>query len=119
MAMTKKEKAELERLQNELEIAKAFRRTEEVLPDVQPPGTWGGLSQGWHFNCHAEKVSIACSSSTSHAIGRNDKTQSQNPIKLYSTRLLALKAMRYSMECDFAKKLAKVDSEIAKEKQSE
>ena len=111
MVMNKKEK----KLVESLKVLLALRRTEEVLPDVDPPsnaGRFGELSTGYTFNAYSLKVSPACSSSISHGIGRTDKTSRQEPKKLYSTKELATRAMRYEVEMRSAKELHKVDLRI-------
>ncbi len=112
MAMTKKEAAAFEALYNELRLAKALRWTEPIALDVAPPSAWGTLSKGWLYNAYTFCVEVACSSQNGHAFGSNDKTISQQPQWLYSTKKLALQAMRNEVELDAAKKLARLDAEI-------
>jgi hypothetical protein len=117
MAMNKKEQAEMERLRDELRLAKALRFTEAVKPDVIPPESFSGLVKGFLYNAYyAEpRVVPACSSSTSHGWGRDDKTTTQQPRSLYSTRLLALRACRHDLEKQCAKLLAEIDRQIENE----
>jgi hypothetical protein len=117
MAMTKKEQAMVEELKERLQIAAAFHRTTAVLPDVPIPSGWNELSKGWHPWAAGSdpRVEVACSSSIHHATGRTDKTTSQLPLQLHSTRLRALRALRFEMEEDFAYRLSKVDEQIEKE----
>jgi hypothetical protein len=61
-----------------------------------------------------ERVVPACSSSVHHAFGRDDKTDTQQPRRLFSTPVLAWKALRNETEKRFAKELAKIDIEIQK-----
>lgn len=110
MSMTKKETAEVESLRRELSILAALRWTEPVAPDVPIPHGQG-LSTGWLTGY--DRVDVACSSNVFHAYGRNDKTTSQQPCSLFSTKLLALKALRYEMERRFATDLANIDRKIA------
>lgn len=119
MAMTKKEQAEMEDLKRQLAIAKAFRFTNPVNKDVAPPsGGWGStLSTGWVFNSYTKKVDVACSSQVHHAIGKTDKTSTQNPIWMFSSKLLALKALRHDLERKFAEELANIDKMIEIEEQ--
>ena len=95
-------------------------------PDVAPPewggaltpgfvSTWNVLTTGYVFNVRTSRVDVACSSSTSHSIGRTDGTESQRPFWLYSTRLLALRALRTSVQRLCAAQLAAVDLLIEKE----
>ena len=118
MAMTKKEKALLESLENELRLAKAFRFTDKVNPDVLAPlpgESFGKLVTGYLIvgeQGDNPRVEVACSSSIHHSAGRNDRTTTQGPRNLFSTRLLALKAMRNIVEIRFASMLAEIDRKI-------
>lgn len=115
--MTKKEQEQVRQLKERLSTLAALRWTDEVLPDIPIPGFNDPLAKGY-TPCY-DRVEPACSSSGFHAVGRQDKTGSQRPLSLYSTRLLALKALRHQMELGFAKKLATVDLWIAAEKGTE
>jgi len=117
MAMNKKEKAYVESLEKQL----SFRLTEKVYPDVPIPG-YGELEineviSGFLFNSYNQRVEESCSSSMSHARGRSDKTTTQNPVEQYSSKLLALKAMRFEIERDCIKELYEVDQLIKKEQE--
>lgn len=70
---------------------------------------------GYFLVVSLNRVDVVCSSSIYHATGRIDNTNCQSPIRMYSTRLMALKAARYSFECAAAKKLAALDKEIEDE----
>jgi hypothetical protein len=114
MAMNKKEKALLE----EALTNASLYRTCYVPPDVYPPLYSCELSKGFAvigINSDYARVEIGCSSSHSNAIGRQDKTQSQGSINLYSTKILALKSLRYEVENSCAKKLRKIDIMIEEE----
>lgn len=112
MAMTKAEKARMAELEHQLRLAKAMKFTDPVAPDVLPPEKWGELSTGWTFNSYSESVTTACSSTTSHAIGHTDKTNSQRPIRLYASEVLALRGLRNELERKYAESLAKIDRRI-------
>ena len=116
MAMNKKEQAEMESLRDQLRLAQALRYTEPVAKDVKPP-LCGGLMTGFLYNAcpNSWRVEPACSSSSYHSFGRDDKTDSQQPAWLYSTRLLALRACRNDAERRSAKWLAEIDEAIAEE----
>ena len=121
MAMTKKEQEEVRELKRRLSILAALRWTEAVEEDVPIPDwkTGNELSTGWltgYAGSDRPSVEEGCSSPSFHARGRTDKTTSQRPTRLYSTKLLALKALRHEMELFFAEKLATVDIQIAAEK---
>jgi len=117
MAMNKAERAEMENLKQQLAIERAWRRTQQVQPDVMPPSSFSGLSVGW-VSCGADYqpfVSEACSSSVFHSVGRTDKTTTQRAICMYSTKILALKQSRYRLEQYAATKLAEIDAMIEEE----
>ena len=114
MAMTKKDKEALEAALT----ASALRTTSDVAPDVPPPLGVCGLSKG--FAVVAERseycrVEPACSSSVYHGIGQQEKTTSQKAKHLYSTKMLALKALRRAVERDCADRLRRVDRMIEEE----
>ena len=112
MAMTKKERAQFDSAIKAARIAGALRWTSPVAPDVPTPTQFSTLSKGWLFGTYSQRVERACSSMTGHSFGNDDKTTTQGSKFLYSTELLALKAMRHEMESDFARKLAAVDERI-------
>jgi hypothetical protein len=112
VAMSKKEKELYEKAMT----AAALRTTEGVIPDVAPPNN--GLSIGWAaiaMNSDSARVEPACSSPSGHAIGQQDHTTSQRSIWLYSTKLLALKALRRGVENDCARRLRNIDRVIEQE----
>lgn len=91
----------------------------DIDPDVAPPeGIWD-LTTGFYLNKYYIRVEVACSSSVSHSIGRNDKTTSQGAKWLYSTEERALRALRVEMEHEFAGKLASIDEQLARIKEGE
>ncbi len=97
-------------------IASAFHRTEPVERDVLPPKELDSLSLGWNFIGSIEygRVEKACSNGVSHGTGW-EKVSSQGTLRLFSTKILALKAMRHSVECYCARKLAEIDIQIEAE----
>lgn len=112
--MTKKEKAEFERLLTRA----ALRSTSPVEPDVAPPVYGDGMTQGFTIvgPCgEYARVDVACSSSVYHGVGYTDKTTTQNPRWLYSSRLLALRALRYDIEQQCAVRLRRIDAMIEEE----
>lgn len=112
MSMTKKERAAFDSLVRQLAEARAFRFTDDVPRDLAPPSKYNELSRGWDFHLHSATVGKACSSSIYH--GRSwEKTTTQNPLTMFSTEMLATRALRREMEQDFARKLAAVDLRIA------
>ena len=97
----------------------ALRWTAPVAPDVAPPSNdkpFGVLTKGFLHNSYSLLVRPACSSSVYHSIGSTDKTDAQGSRHLYSTRLLALMAMRAEVETDCAERLLKIDDMIEEEK---
>lgn len=115
--MNKKEQAEMNALKMELALAKALRFTELVLPDIPEPKPGDALVPGYRYNAYYQnpRVEPSCSTGTSHGFGTNTQTISQRPIEQYSTRLLALKALRNEMEIQCAKLLAGIDLKIQQE----
>jgi hypothetical protein len=114
MAMTKKEQEKME----ELLIISALRYTTEVQPDIQPPplGQIGNeIRNGYLYNTYTLRITEACTSSIYHNDNGHDRTTSQGSCSLYSTKLLALKAMRNEAEKQYAKKLREIDKMIEKE----
>ena len=117
--MNKKEQAAMDELRKQLLLAKALRWTSKVNPDVPiPNGSYGQiLSKGWLYNAYlgGPRVDVACTNSVHHAFGDNTKTTSQNPRELYSTKVLALKALRHEIEKQCASILAGIDLQIEQE----
>ena len=108
--MTKKELARVEQL---LERA-ALRWTSEVEPDVAIPTGFGNTT-GFLFagdTSDYPRVEPACSSSVHHGFGSAERTDSQHPRRLFSTRLRALQALRHAVEQECARRLRRVDSMI-------
>lgn len=114
MAMNKKEKAELDKLKQELRLAKALRWTVPIEPDVSPPPPFTEMKRGWLYNDYitSARVEPACASSHFHAFGQTDRTTTQGTRSLFSSRLLALKALRHRLELKCAEILAKIDKDI-------
>ncbi len=115
MAMNKSEKTAMDDLRQELAIAKALRMTDEVEPDLKPPESFGVLVKGWIFNSYSLTVNRACTSNVNHSHGSDTATTSKGTMCLYSTKLLALKAMRSQAAREFAVKLATIDKKIEEE----
>lgn len=118
MAMNKAEKAAFESLKDELYKAKAFRFTETVLPDIPIPGYVDKPTSGWVCNVYSMRVGQAWSTSVAHGNGSArtpNSSGSQRGIPLYSTKLLALRAMRNAAENEYASKLASIDRLIEEE----
>jgi hypothetical protein len=112
MAMTKKEAEAHKKEIDALKLRVALCWTPEVRPDIPPPEKFDILHKGW-LDCH-NRVEPACSSTVHHGFSHTEPN-SQQPRSLYSTRLLALRALRNSMEQRFARELMHVDNLIAEE----
>jgi hypothetical protein len=116
MAMNKTEQAYVKQLEQRLaELEVLVKRPELIKPDVPPPGhgsRHGSLTKGWLYNIYSKRVEPACSTSTGHAFGRNDRTTTQNPRWLYSTESLAYRAMQAEMEEQMLKELGQIEMRI-------
>ncbi len=121
MAMNKKEMARM--LDLELRLLEAEARmvkSERVEFDLMPPKGIGGpsLINGWSFNAYTKQVNKSCSCYVHH--GKQwDKTSTQGAIRQFSTELLATQALRYEVEQELYKELAKIDKRIAELKISQ
>ena len=122
MAISKKERAEFDAALLEARTLAALRWTCPVKPDVPPPRTIQGYSEGWDFNVHSERVWIGWSTCVSHGNtpapkdGERHYNGSQNSRAMYSTKALALAALRYEVENLAANRLRDVDDQIRAEK---
>jgi hypothetical protein len=117
MAMNKKEKAEFDAVILKAETLAALRWTEKVEPDLPIP-EWNKSTSGWKFNSYSKSVSKMWSEGGSHGSGdgrRAGYCASQQGIRLYSTKALALKAMRYEVELAAARDLLRIDKMIQDE----
>lgn len=129
--MTKKEQAAFDALVDELRLARAWRTTEKIEPDVAPPDgngpeyTYGWLPYGY-VSVHY-RVDIAASAKSSHYTGPSEVAEvkkreatgqwiyvsgNQQPRHLHSKRSAALKFARYQIEQAIMRELAKLDREI-------
>lgn len=116
MAMNKKELAEFEALKRQAAVNRALRWTKPVARDLPPPEKFSETTHGFDFNTYNASVFPAWSSSVTHGTGIYDKktrSASQNCCSLFSTEVLALRALRHALENEAAKKLADIDARIA------
>lgn len=118
MAMNKQEKALVE----DLKTKAAFHRTDEITPDVPAPKTSepgvGRMAKGYLPVAPLSdmcRVEPACSDSVNHGVGTWEKTTTQRPRDLYSTRMLALKRLRWEVEQDCMKRLRRIDRMMEEE----
>lgn len=121
MAMNKKEQAELAEAKKTALLNRALRWTDPVERDVPPPsGGAMGYVNGYDFNEYRLEAFKAWSGTVSHGKGHVEsevgyRSGSQNSMSLYSTPILALRAMRNRIEMEAAQQLAKIDAMIAAE----
>ena len=110
--MNKKEKELLDEAILHAELLFALRWTEKISPDVPvPTGNW--VSTGYLYSPVAKKVYEAWSHSDKHGeMPYMPKYGRKGGIEIYSTRALALQAMRYEIELRFASELLDLDKEI-------
>ncbi len=113
MAMTKKERAEMDAAILRAETVAALRWTAPVRPDLPAPKDHRERTQGWNFNAHARRVYEAWSECFSHGDGLRPvgpyRSASQGGVALYSTRALASAAMRHEVELMCAEWLRQID----------
>lgn len=121
MAMTKKERAEMDDLRRQLDEARSLLPWSADMPSTVPPPR-DGRYNGWDFNAYQDcKVFEAWSECVAHGTGHpppgpRNFSGSQNGKRLFASRLDALIALRITKTNDCAKLLAKIDAEIATEK---
>lgn len=118
MAMNKTEKAYVEQLKRDLALSRSLRWTEVVKPDLEPSPYYDQLVKGYWYNLPSYRVTTACSSLVSHSKYSDKATTSQGKCAVFSTRLLALKAMRNEAEMKAAEELASIDDLIRKEEEA-
>lgn len=107
--MTKKEKAELEHAKT----VAALRWTGPVDRDVPITSDYRAPSEGWDYNAYNRETYRVSSTTVSHRrIDCSSGFGSQGGRALFSTRALALRAMRHDIETECAKKLRYVDQMI-------
>jgi hypothetical protein len=114
MAMTKKERAEFDKLILKAETLTALRWTSPIEPDLLPPTEYDKIVQGWSFNRYSMLVSESWSGYCRNGSGIYSKNSSasQGGKKQFSTKILALKAMRHEVEYANAKNLLLIDKMI-------
>jgi hypothetical protein len=114
--MTKKEQREVQERIDRAERIAALRWSDRIEPDVPKPEVFGKPTSGWDFNAYAKRVWPAWSTSITHGEGTysgNRPSGSQGGRGLYSTRELALRALRYEVACMAAVELLKIDRAIS------
>lgn len=121
--MNKKERAEYQAAIDRCETLAALRWTDPVERDVPAPtpdSASGTYSEGWDYNAHSKLVWLGWSGPVSHGDGPAPsgglyRSGRQNSRSLFSTKALALKAMRNEIERMAAENLREVDRRIALE----
>ncbi len=122
--MTKAEKAALEAITKERDLYRAMHISPPVEPDVAIPPGWDEGSRGWLYNVHLSgyhdgvRAMKASSRGGGHRTGDDAwsniwRNGSQGGRRLYSTKVLALRAARHEASMKCAEILARVDAEIA------
>jgi hypothetical protein len=117
MAMTKKEREQMDAAIQKAELLAALRWTAPVEKDLPPPDKSGEYSEGWDCNLSAQRVYVAWSDYVGHGSGHapinySQRNGSQKSIWLYSTREKALAALRHAIEKEAASKLLACDKQI-------
>lgn len=133
MAMTKAEKAEMEKIRHDLVLALALRFCGLPEPELMPkPVYGGGVIEGWLMSPHGSgAVEICTTSDREHwrlrslnevvrAQGVRDNIYSSHgAVSLYRSPADALLALRLAKEREFAQTLARIDRQIAEAKLTE
>jgi hypothetical protein len=119
MSLNLKEKAEFARLQDEVRIARALRWTEPVACDLHAPAVAGKVAQGFAFDAESRTILPVWSSCARHGAGvylknRGKDASGTGPANMFSTELLALRALRCELERKAAEALAAIDARIEK-----
>lgn len=126
MSMTKAEKTALADALRAAAVNRALRWSDPApARDLPIPTSAAADSSGWDFNASAARgysgglssagVFRAWSSCVSHGQGARNSSGAQCGRALYSTRALALRALRAAIEAETAALLADIDVEIEKE----
>lgn len=133
MAMTKKEKEHWRMLLEKVEIIAALRWSDNVEPDLSPEkdiekdqinGIYSSNKyiSGFIYNSYAKSVEEWWSSRIYSGPGLEMPEKlgiySRKPSRLFSTKLLALRALRYDLCRRFARELWEIDKRIEQEEGS-
>ncbi len=113
MKQTKEQ--EIESLRKELKRHRTFKLTEPVEPDIPPPTEQLARTEGWTYNPNSMEVRQAWSESEFHGYDKPQGFSNPSycgPISLYSTRVRALRALRYEIELQTIEKLQTIDDAI-------
>jgi hypothetical protein len=118
MAMNKKEQAALDEAKKMADLRYSLRWTskERINHDLHPE--YKKTIFGYSFNTHNERIYPEWSQLARHGSGHPPEeitwktSASQNGVSLYSTKQLALKALRFELEIKFAETLRRIDNQI-------
>lgn len=126
MAMSKSEKAEMERLKQELAMAKAMRLPDYARPESLPVREVLGefsdaLLIGWFEHNHSLtwRVTQGCSSTVSYNPNCMERTTTQTCGRPYAKKSDVLKAARWDISRETARVLASLDQVITETEQKE
>lgn len=125
MAMTKAERAALDKAEHEARLARALRFPTDPVPkqmsldEIRAAMTHKSIkyghehtvARGWFFNSHSLRISLGCSDGVHHS-NDGDTTSTQTPGRMYFTKAEALRAMRHEKVREVAEILAKIDKQI-------
>lgn len=111
--MNKKEKQQLESAEHTRDLAFALRwsRATPLEHDIAVPTAADARVDGFTFNTYTRSTISAWSEHHRHGAVGSAAAQ-QNGIALYSTRKLALMALRHALELEFAATLLRIDAKI-------
>ena len=118
MAMTKKERAEMDAAIERAQILAALRWTGPVERDVDVPKD--GYIEGWDYNEYTKRVSLCWTDRVAHDWGpmpadRHQRIGRHGAMRLFSTKARALAAMRHALEKRAAADLLSIDRQIENE----
>ena len=119
MAMNKAEKKQLEDAIDKARLYAAFHITPEIKPDLAAPNSDDGMDAhiyGYDFNEYTCRVFEVWSESGRNGAGHGERKHgTQGKRDLYSTKSLALQALRHKVAMKTADVLVSIDLMIDKE----
>lgn len=125
MAMTKAERAALDKAEHEARLARALRFPTDPVPkpmsidDIRAARTHKSVkyglehvvARGWFYNAYSARVTLGCSDGVHHNKD-GDTTATQYAGCMYRTKAEALRAMRHEKVREVAETLARIDKQI-------
>lgn len=122
MAMTKTERVAMDKLADDLRLAKALSWPTErpmrvdTTAALEGRSAWSEPVRAWWFNLHNAAVQEGCFGSHQHSKWRTDKTDAQGSGgPWFASKRDALLALRQAATEDCAKRLARIDAMIEAE----